>query len=63
MVPEHWLSGLLTVCAAGDYDKLSTYVDDLMAEGYAGAQVTSTPGIFRTQYWCFENALKLFKVN
>ena len=42
VVPEDWLAGLFDVCSSGNYDKLSSYVDDMMAEGYAGAQVSAT---------------------
>jgi replication factor C subunit 2/4 len=38
-VPQSWLRGLIEACASGSYDKLSAYVDDLMAEGYAAAQI------------------------
>lgn len=39
VIPEHWLTSLVEVCSSGSYDKLATYVDDLMAEGFAGAQI------------------------
>uniref|UniRef100_A0A6A7FVZ4 Replication factor C subunit 2 n=2 Tax=Hirondellea gigas TaxID=1518452 RepID=A0A6A7FVZ4_9CRUS len=39
VVPDSWLSGLLDACSTGSYEKLAAYVDDLMAEGFAGAQM------------------------
>ena len=39
VVPERWMTGLHEVCCSGSYDKLSNFMDDLTAEGYAGAQV------------------------
>ncbi|KAF2363055.1 Replication factor C C-terminal [Trinorchestia longiramus] len=38
-IPQTWLQGLIDACVSGSYDKLSSYVDDFMAEGYAAAQL------------------------
>lgn len=39
VVPEHWISGLLDICASKDYQKLEEYIDKMMMEAYSASQI------------------------
>lgn len=39
VVPEKWLDGLMDVCEAFDYYKLTEYLDTFIMEGYSAGQV------------------------
>ncbi|KAK7069113.1 replication factor C subunit 4 [Halocaridina rubra] len=39
VVPETWLNKLFEVCTTDSYEKLSDYLNDMMAEGFAGSQI------------------------
>jgi len=39
VIPDKYVEGLLDVCQLNSYDRLETYVDDLMCEGFSGHQL------------------------
>lgn len=39
VVPESWLTELFEVCATDSYEKLGDFLNNLMAEGFAGSQI------------------------
>jgi replication factor C subunit 2/4 len=39
VVPDRWILGLLDVAATKNYDKIATFVEDLLMEAYSASQV------------------------
>jgi len=39
VVPDHWVLGFLDVAATKNYDKVATYVTDLLLEAYSAGQI------------------------
>lgn len=37
-IPEKWITDIVAMCTKGSFDKLYSYFDDLIAEGYSGNQ-------------------------
>lgn len=39
VVPDHWIKGLLQVCASKEYQQLEDYIDKMMMEAYSASQI------------------------
>merc|ERR1712080_317892 len=39
VIPERYMEGLLEVCQLNSYERLETFVDDLVCEGYSTLQL------------------------